>query len=254
MRPDVACFQEVWQDANTANTAAWIVEQLPGLGYHLAFHGAPFDPQLWPDPSMRFGSAVLSRWPIEPSTYHRLPIDDRNVGDGFVASVPWELVHVRSAGLDVFSCHLAPAPTHGLHRRVQVLAIDEIVRRARGDLDAVPPPGRQRNAMPIILCGDFNAEPDSDEIRFLCSLTPLDGRTAFYQDAWRVAGDGPGYTQDWRTNALAESMNPPQSSSVSPKVAKPATCCDTDSVEDSNATAGVRLSASQQVAAGRHLR
>ncbi|CAN5854457.1 hypothetical protein BH18ACT2_BH18ACT2_16290 [soil metagenome] len=230
------------------------MEQLPGLGYHLAFHGAPFDPQLWPDPSMRFGSAVLSRWPIEPSTYHRLPIDDRNVGDGFVASVPWELVHVRSAGLDVFSCHLAPAPTHGLHRRVQVLAIDEIVRRARGDLDAVPPPGRQRNAMPIILCGDFNAEPDSDEIRFLCSLTPLDGRTAFYQDAWRVAGDGPGYTQDWRTNALAESMNPPQSSSVSPKVAKPATCCDTDSVEDSNATAGVRLSASQQVAAGRHLR
>ena len=45
--------------------------------------------------------------------------------------------------------------------------------------------------MPPILCGDFNAEPDSDEIRFLCSLTALDGRTTFFQDAWRVAGDGP---------------------------------------------------------------
>ena len=54
--------------------------------------------------------------------------------------------------------------------------------------------------MPVILCGDFNAEPDSDEIRFLCSLTPLDGRTAYYQDAWRAVGEGPGLTQDWRSN------------------------------------------------------
>jgi endonuclease/exonuclease/phosphatase family metal-dependent hydrolase len=61
--------------------------------------------------------------------------------------------------------------------------------------------------MPVVLCGDFNAEPDSDEIRFLCSLTALEGRTAFYQDAWRVAGDGPGYTQDWRTNPIAAALN-----------------------------------------------
>jgi endonuclease/exonuclease/phosphatase family metal-dependent hydrolase len=61
--------------------------------------------------------------------------------------------------------------------------------------------------MPAILCGDFNAEPESDEIRFLCSLAVLDGRTAFYQDAWRVAGEGPGYTQDWRTNPIAAALN-----------------------------------------------
>ncbi len=207
LRPDVACLQEVWEDDNTSNTAAWIVKQLPELSYHFAFGGAPFGPSVWPDPALRFGSAVLSRWPIDESTYHRLPIDVDDPGDGFVVDVPWELLHVRTAGLDVLSCHLAPAPTHGLHRRRQAWAIDEIIRDARGDLDAVPPLGRQREAMPIILCGDFNAEPDSDEIRFLCSLAPLDGRTAFYQDAWRVAGDGPGYTQDWRTNALADSMN-----------------------------------------------
>ena len=61
--------------------------------------------------------------------------------------------------------------------------------------------------MPPILCGDFNAEPDGDEIRFLCSLTALDGRTTSFQDAWRAAGEGPGYTQDWRANAIADSMN-----------------------------------------------
>jgi endonuclease/exonuclease/phosphatase family metal-dependent hydrolase len=206
LRPDVACFQEVWEDAKTSNTARWLVEQLPELSYRCAFGGAPFEPSLWPDPSMRFGSAVLSRWPIEDSTYHTLPIHE-DVGDGFVAKVPWELLHVRTAGIDLFSCHLAPAPTHGLHRRVQVLAIDEIIRTARGELDAVGGLGHHREAMPVILCGDFNAEPDSDEIRFLCSLATLDGRTAFYQDAWRVAGDGPGYTQDWRTNSLADAMN-----------------------------------------------
>jgi len=58
LRPDIACFQEVWEDADTSNTAAWIVEQLPDLGYHFAFGGAPFGPSSWPDPALRFGSAV----------------------------------------------------------------------------------------------------------------------------------------------------------------------------------------------------
>jgi endonuclease/exonuclease/phosphatase family metal-dependent hydrolase len=107
----------------------------------------------------------------------------------------------------VFSCHLAPAPTHGLHRQVQVLAIDDIIRAARGDQDVLSGFGHRRTSMPAVLCGDFNAEPDSDEIRFLCSLHALEGRTVYYQDAWRLAGDGPGYTQDWRANAIAASMN-----------------------------------------------
>ena len=127
--------------------------------------------------------------------------------EAFVDGVPWELLHARTAGLDVFACHLAPAPTHGLHRRRQVVAIDELIRAARGDLDVLLGGRHHRAAMPPILCGDFNAEPDSDEIRFLCGLTPLDGRTTFFQDAWRVAGDGPGLTQDWRGNPIAAAMN-----------------------------------------------
>ena len=205
LEPDVVCFEEVWQDDTTANTAGWIVENVPELGYEWSFGGAPFSAELWPDQSLRFGSAVLSRWPIDGSSHHLLPIGSE--AEIFVRGVPWELLHVRTAGLDVFACHLAPAPTHGLHRQVQVVAIDEIIRQARGDRDTLGTPGTRRQAMPPILCGDFNAEPESDEIRFLCSLTALDGRTAFYQDAWRAAGDGPGYTQDWRANAIADSMN-----------------------------------------------
>lgn len=205
LRPDIVCFQEIWQDESTPNTAGWIVDQMPEAGWHWHFDGRPFGARLWPDPGLVFGSAVLSRWPIDGGAYHPLPLVD---DDGFVASVPWELLQVRTAGLDVFSCHLAAAPRDSHHRRLQVLAIDGIITAAQGDLDdGAFTPGQVRDGMPPILCGDFNAEPDSDEIRFLCSLTGLEDRTAFYQDAWRVAGDGPGYTQDWRTNPIAEAMN-----------------------------------------------
>lgn len=205
LEADVVCLQEVWEDANTSNTARWLVDAAPELGYHFTFGGDSFDAAVWPDPSMRFGSAVLSRWPIDQSNYHRLPTAPSD--DPFVDGVPWELLHARTADLDVFSCHLAPAPTHGLHRQVQVLAIDEIIRSVRGERDVYRGGGHRREAMPPILCGDFNADPESDEMRFLCSQTALDGRTAYFQDAWRLEGSGSGFTQDWRRNSIAASMN-----------------------------------------------
>ena len=208
LEPDVVCLQEIWEDERTPNTAAWFVDHLPDAGWHHAFGGQPVAAALWPDQSLRFGSAVLSRWPIDDVTYHALPVAD-DPDNTIVRSVPWELLHVRTAGLDVFSCHLAAAPTDGRHRRRQVLAIDEIIRAAAPPSGRVAP-GQRTEGMPPILCGDFNAEPESDEIRFLSSLTVLDGRTTYYQDAWRVAGDGPGFTQDWRINPIAAGLNVPR--------------------------------------------
>lgn len=206
LQPDVVCFQEIWEDASTANTAGWIVQQRSDDRWHWQFGGAPFGATLWQDDKLLFGSAILSRWPIDTYTYHRLPIAEDDP-DQSPAAIPSHLLHVSTAGLDVFSCHLSPAPTHGRHRCAQVLAIDELIRCVRGGRDAMPGFGGSRPAMPPVLCGDFNAEPGSDEIRFLSSLAVLDNRTTFFQDAWRVAGDGPGYTQDWRDNPIAASMN-----------------------------------------------
>ena len=208
LQPDVVCFQEIWESGSSANTAGWIVDQLVERGerWHWAFAGAPFAEALWPDPTLRFGSAILSRWPIERTRYERLPVLEDD-DDPFVHQVPWELFAVHTAGLDVCSAHLAAAPHQGRHRVQQVLAIDSIIAELRGGADRVVP-GQRRTAMPAILCGDFNAEPDSDEIRFLTSLTAIGDRTTFFQDAWRVAGDGgPGYTQDWRTNPIAAGLN-----------------------------------------------
>lgn len=205
LEPDVVCLQEIWESATQSNTAGWIVDQRADSGWHWAFGGAAFDEQLSSDPTLLFGSAILSRWPIDEQRLHLLPVADD--AEPFVTSMSWELFHVQTAGLDVLSTHLAPAPHHGNHRVLQVLAIDAHIKAARGDKDATPGLGERREPMPPILCGDFNAEPDSDEIRFLSSLAMLDGRTTFYQDAWRVAGEGPGHTQDWRTNPIAADLN-----------------------------------------------
>ena len=204
VEPDVVCLQETWQDSATTNTGGWVIEQL-GEPWTWCFGGHAFASSMWPDPTMRFGSVIGSRWPIESFTCHRLPVVPGVVG--MVADVPWELLHARTAGLDVFSTHLAPAPNDGLHRRRQVVAIDEIIRESRGAMDQIAGFGQRRPEMPIVLCGDFNAEPDSDEIRYLCGLTAVDDRTTFFQDAWRVAGEGPGLTQDWYQAPLAAMLN-----------------------------------------------
>jgi endonuclease/exonuclease/phosphatase family metal-dependent hydrolase len=202
--PDVVCLQEIWESETTPNTAGWLVDQMPAGRWHWTFAGAGFGPQITADPTVVFGSAILSRWPIDDHHHWQLPLAPQP--DELVSQMPWELLHAETAGLDVFSTHLAPAPHHADHRRAQVLTIDTHVRGITGERDALVF-GQRRSGMPPILCGDFNAEPDSDEIRFLSSLTMLEGRTTFYQDAWRVAAEGPGYTQDWRTNRIAASLN-----------------------------------------------
>ncbi|MEZ5225269.1 MAG: endonuclease/exonuclease/phosphatase family protein [Acidimicrobiales bacterium] len=202
--PDVITLQEVQESEGTPNTAGWLADAAEA-SWHWAFGGEGFDDGIWPDTSMRFGSAVLSRWPIESTSYHRLGVADG--ADRIVAGIPWELFGARTQGIDVFSTHLAPAPTHGAHRQRQVVEIDRLIRSARGTLDDLVP-GRPRTGLPPILCGDFNAEAGSDEIRFLSGFTLLDGVTTAFQDAWAVAGNGgAGFTNDWTINPYAAALN-----------------------------------------------
>lgn len=194
---DVVCLQEVWEDAAHQNTAGWLVEHAPDGRWHWCFGGFPFPEAFWPDQTMRFGSAVLSRWPIDRHQLVALPVDDRPHPPHPAYRLQAELLHARTNGIDVFSTHLAPPPAQAYHRRTQVLAIDDEVRRL-ADPGALLPP---------IVCGDLNAEPDSDEVRFLCSLATLEGRSTYFQDAWRAADRRePGHTGDWRSNPLAEAM------------------------------------------------
>jgi endonuclease/exonuclease/phosphatase family metal-dependent hydrolase len=107
-------------------------------------------------------------------------------------------VHVRTAGLDVYSTHLQPMPAQAAHRVQPVLFIDDAVGR---DCD-------ESASMPPILCGDFNAEPMSDEIRFLTAKAVIDGCSTYFQDAWAVVHDGGGITWGLANNLAARAHEP----------------------------------------------
>lgn len=46
-----------------------------------------------------------------------------------------------------------------------------------------------RRRHPVVVCGDFNAGPDSDEIRMLTGKTTTAAPGLVFYDAWEMAGD-----------------------------------------------------------------
>jgi endonuclease/exonuclease/phosphatase family metal-dependent hydrolase len=90
-------------------------------------------------------------------------------------------------------------PAQAAHRVQQVLFIDDVVGRSCDPSASMPP----------ILCGDFNAEPMSDEIRFLTARAVIDGRSTYFQDAWAIVHDGRGVTWDPANDLAAGANEPP---------------------------------------------
>jgi endonuclease/exonuclease/phosphatase family metal-dependent hydrolase len=83
-------------------------------------------------------------------------------------------------------------------REAQVVPLCEMVLRRR-----------PRGGFPPIMVGDFNAEPDSSEIRYVQGLRSSDDRSVMFYDAWRVAGDGgPGYSWSNRNSFAAIALEP----------------------------------------------
>jgi len=62
--------------------------------------------------------------------------------------------------------------------------------RSRSARSTTSARGRAGGQLPAILMGDFNAEPDSDEIRFLRGLTALGGRSTYWADCFGLVGAG----------------------------------------------------------------
>ncbi len=165
--PDLIGLQEVLTGGGRDQAA----ELLADLGYHLDWARAT---DFWRDPTLGFGNAVASRWPIADREETRLP--GSNDGERRVAlSVTVDAPH----GPLSFTCtHLNWKLHHGAVRERQVAALCDLVlaRRPRG-------------GFPPLLVGDFNAEPESSEIRYVAGLQAIDGRSVHLRDAWRHAGD-----------------------------------------------------------------
>lgn len=168
LEPDVIGLQEILRSPSW-NQA---VDLLDGFGYRIDYARAN---EFWKPSAPDFGNAVASRWPIVDREETTLPDN----GDG-------ETRCALSVTLDApfgplcFTCtHLNWKFHHGFVRERQVVALMDFVLKRR-----------PRDGFPPVVVGDFNAEPDSAEIRYVTGKQSMGGRSVYMNDSWRVAGSG----------------------------------------------------------------
>jgi endonuclease/exonuclease/phosphatase family metal-dependent hydrolase len=167
---DVIALQEVWDVDDGPGQPETLADS---LGYEHVF-AAGFD-----DGEASFGNAVLSRWPIAASETRALPTTPST--DEFRVALKVDVDGPRGP-FEVYTTHLNWRYDESHVRQAQVRALAEFVAESKG------------RTYPPIVCGDFNAEPDSDEIRMLTGRAAVPVKRLVFVDAWDVAGDGPGYT------------------------------------------------------------
>lgn len=146
-----------------------------------------------------FGNAILARYPITEHAGFELP--GRETGE--TRSLLYALVAHPVAPLPVFVTHLNWKLHHGSVRQRQV----EFIVAKMAELAPVGDTSR----LPPVLMGDFNAEPDADEIRYLRGLTAFGGRTVYFTDAWGYRNvTEPGYTFDPGNRFARVALEPPR--------------------------------------------
>lgn len=187
---DVLGLQEVEEIVGADGTASNQAEDLAQpLGFHVAYGSSVSRPH--PGGGTRhFGNAVLSRFPISRSECHPLPEAARDEP----RSVLFAVLDAPFAAIPVVTTHLAWRLDNSAGRVTQVLELARICEQLwpeRSDHDEDDP-----TSFPVVVLADLNAEPGSDELRYLTGLTSLGTRGVRYADAWRYGGVGPGYTYD----------------------------------------------------------
>lgn len=183
--PHVVALQEIWDD-DRGNTARELADAIGGE-WHVHY-GAAWEPE-----GRTEGNAVLSRFPIKESEIWPLPEPThdhyRNLIYAAIAT-PW-------GTLPVFVTHLSWMLHHGAARLMQLQQTREWMKE-RAPVQHGDAPTDQ---LPPILAGDFNCEPESDEIRFLRGYL-ADPHGCYLADCFALCGDGAGHT--WhRNNAYA---------------------------------------------------
>jgi endonuclease/exonuclease/phosphatase family metal-dependent hydrolase len=170
---DVICLQEVWIDLEARQSSAGLIAEALGHEHVAVANRTDLD-------GLGFGNAVVSRWPISFDTHRAL-------------SSPPELEEYRTVlradisgprgPIQVYTTHLHWRFDHSHIRQEQVREICHFIHDASD------------RTYPAILCGDFNAAPESDEIRMLTGKAAVPVPPLVFHDGWEVGGDGsPGIT------------------------------------------------------------
>ena len=171
----VVCLQEVRERGQAVPNQAQTLARMLGMDAYFR----PADTWGGGDE----GLAILSRFPVEEEAVAPLPVSPGRHGRLCIGV----RLGVQGLSVWVFTTHLAYRPEDGALRERQVVRIAEFISETVGD----PPAGDQT----VVLTGDFNADPSTDEIRFLCGKTALGERRSYFQDAFASAnGNASGHT------------------------------------------------------------
>ncbi len=186
--PDIVLLQESWADVDEDDQPRLLSERL-GLPHHR--HTSR---------DLLYGdwgpvNAIVSRWPLHDVEEHRLPAID----DGWGGLVLSAVVDGPRGELDTYCVALDWPPQASRRRQHAVTLLAQLIH------------DRQLGARrPLVVGGDFNASPRSEEIRMLTGLqrSPVDGFVLF--DAWET-GDSCGDGATWsRSNPWAQPILLPQ--------------------------------------------
>ncbi|HET6635159.1 MAG TPA: endonuclease/exonuclease/phosphatase family protein [Streptomyces sp.] len=150
LRPDVVGLQEVWA-RDGENLAEWLASRL-GMHWTWAPSRAP---QRWQrrlgDSTVDMGNAVLSRRPIAERDVVELPA---RPGDDDGRLALYARIDGPTHQVPFFTTHLTSDIDASAIRCQQVKALVEFVASHSDGTD-----------FPPVITGDFNAWPDSDEVR-----------------------------------------------------------------------------------------
>ena len=133
----------------------------------------------WPQEGWVSGLGLASRWPVTAHEHRALPGVDGSEG----GSALFALIDGDRGPLQLFVVVLDYRLDASAARQAQVRQLAEFVA------------DRTRRRHPTVICGDFNAGPDSDELRMLTGRAATAAPGLVCYDAWEIAGDGtPGHT------------------------------------------------------------
>lgn len=184
---DVICLQEVYSDRTGTNDA-------DRLGSTLDLHAMCTAAE--PDGEQSLGNALLSRWPIAQRGERALP--DAGGAAGHRRAL-WAVLSAPFGPLPVISTHLAYRFDESAVRQLQVREVAALAAELRPEAADAPP---------VVLCGDLNAVPDSDEVRLITGRSPAPVPGLVFNDCWPQVREDPGHTWVKRNPHLVDSVWP----------------------------------------------
>ncbi|MFM1752088.1 MAG: hypothetical protein RL119_1050 [Actinomycetota bacterium] len=144
--------------------------------------------------SYEMGNALISRWPIIEHDAVSLPDQHGNPAH---RRALWALIETPWGAWPMISTHLDHRFDESATRQKQVDAVADLALSLR-----------KKSELPVLIGGDFNAVPDSDEIRRLTGRSPVRHANLVFADMWELQGAGPGHTWSGLNPYLADANWP----------------------------------------------